>query len=33
LKINYTVAELEGRDLWGRIDTKITSLGGCTKIP
>jgi hypothetical protein len=33
LKSNYTVAELEGRDLWGRIDAKITSLGGCTLIP
>ena len=33
LKTNYTVAELEGRDLWGKIDTKIAGFGGCTKIP
>jgi hypothetical protein len=33
LKSNYRVAELESQDLWGRIDAKITGLGGCTQIP
>jgi hypothetical protein len=33
LKGNYTVAELEGQGLWGRIEAKITSLGGCAQIP
>jgi hypothetical protein len=30
---NYTVAQLEAEDLWGRMDTKIAGLGGCGNVP
>ncbi len=30
---NYTVAQLEGMNLWERIEDKIDSLGGCGMIP
>lgn len=33
LKKVYTVAQLEALDLWTRMDTKITALGGCAAIP
>jgi hypothetical protein len=29
----YTVAELEAQNLWSRMDTKLTSLGGCSHVP
>jgi hypothetical protein len=30
---NYTVAELEATNLWGRMDTKIADFGGCANVP
>ncbi len=30
---NYTVAQLEALNLWQRMETKITSLGGCNMVP
>ncbi len=30
---NYSVQQLETRDLWQRMDDKINSLGGCSMIP
>jgi len=32
-KYVYTVAELETANLWGRMDAKIASFGGCAGIP
>jgi hypothetical protein len=29
----YTVAELEAQNLWSRMDTKLSSLGGCGHVP
>jgi hypothetical protein len=29
----YSVAELEGIDLWNRLDAKLASLGGCSRVP
>lgn len=29
----YTVAELEARDLWTRMDAKIAGFGGCASVP
>jgi hypothetical protein len=29
----YTVAQLEAQNLWSRMDTKLTSLGGCGNVP
>jgi hypothetical protein len=30
---DYTVAELEAQDLWGRMDAKIAAFGGCAAVP
>jgi hypothetical protein len=30
---NYTVAQLEAQNLWGRMDAKIAGFGGCGHIP
>ena len=30
---NYTVAQLDARDLWGKMDDKIASFGGCANVP
>jgi hypothetical protein len=32
-KNRYTVAELDAQNLWGRLDDKINSLGGCSQFP
>jgi hypothetical protein len=29
----YTVAELQAQNLWGKLATKLTSLGGCGNVP
>jgi hypothetical protein len=29
----YTVAELEAQNLWGKMDAKLSSLGGCGHVP
>ncbi|MGA0559474.1 hypothetical protein ACO2Q8_22640 [Larkinella sp. VNQ87] len=31
--LNYTVAQLENQNLWGRMDAKIALMGGCSHIP
>jgi hypothetical protein len=30
---NYTVAQLEAENLWGRMDAKIAGFGGCAHVP
>lgn len=30
---NYSVAQLEAENLWGRMDAKIASFGGCAHVP
>lgn len=30
---NYTVAQLEAQNLWGKMDAKIASFGGCANVP
>ncbi len=31
--VNYTVAQLEAGNLWGRMDAKIAGFGGCAHVP
>ena len=31
--LNYTVAQLEALNLWGRMDAKIAGFGGCAHVP
>ena len=33
LSLNYTVAQLEAENLWGRMDAKIAGFGGCAHVP
>jgi hypothetical protein len=33
LRDTFTLAELEAGDLWGRMDAKIASFGGCASLP
>ncbi|MCH2195044.1 hypothetical protein [Kordia sp.] len=30
---DYSVAQLEARNLWEHLETKINSLGGCNMLP